>query len=171
MTEFNEIEPTEERKSRPGFLTVICVLSYIALGFGVLGGMLNLSNGPSSDAELKTISVEYAKMKSDLKSQGMNDWTQMIDQIEAMSYEMNDQFYLAGIINLLIVAIGIYAVRKMWTGAKLGFHAYIIYCLLSVCALYIYVSPANIPTFMILWNVFFSGLFVLFYGLNLKWMK
>ncbi|MDX2362601.1 MAG: hypothetical protein QNK23_17465 [Crocinitomicaceae bacterium] len=171
MSENYDNNEIDKEKKRPTFLIVLCVLSYIYIGFSFAGTLLNFTSGPATDAELTEVKVELTKLVSQSESQGLGGMAGYIEQSIEMTSEVNENFYTAAFLNLIIVVVGFFAVMKMWRGAKLGFHSYIVYCLLSTGGIYFYISAANIPTPLIIWNLIISGVFILLYGLNLKWMK
>ena len=166
-----EIDNVGEEKQRPGFLTTICVLSFISIGSNLIFGLIGFLSGPQSDEELLDGKVELAKSIGELKKAGMDSMIEIMEQLNRMTVEINDSFYLASILGLIVASIGLFGVLKMWKGMKLGFHMYIIYSLISVVSIYLYVSPANIPSFIIVFNLLISGLFIFMYSRNLHWMK
>jgi len=166
-----EIDNVGEDEKRPSFLTAICVLSFITIGSNLIFGFIGLFSGPQSDEELLQAKVDLAKTSSELKTAGLEPWVDVLDQLDRMTVEINDSFYLASILGLIVALIGLFGVLKMWQGMKMGFHLYIIYSLISVVSVYLYVSPANIPSFVIIFNLLISGLFIFMYSRNLHWMK
>ena len=166
-----EIDNVGEDEKRPSFLTAICVLSFITIGSNLIFGFIGLFSGPQSDEELLQAKVDLAKTSSELKTAGLESWVDVLDQLDRMTLEINDSFYLASILGLIVALIGLFGVLKMWQGMKMGFHLYIIYSLISVVSVYLYVSPANIPSFVIIFNLLISGLFIFMYSRNLHWMK
>ncbi len=166
-----EIDNIGEDEKRPSFLTAICVLSFITIGSNLIFGFIGLFSGPQSDEELLQAKVDLAKTSSELKTAGLESWVDVLDQLDRMTLEINDSFYLASILGLIVALIGLFGVLKMWQGMKMGFHLYIIYSLISVVSVYLYVSPANIPSFVIIFNLLISGLFIFMYSRNLHWMK
>jgi hypothetical protein len=171
MTEIIEPIAEEQRPPRPGFLTVLCVLSFISTGLSLISGLVSLVLGPSTEEQMLEAKVEMTRAIGDLKDAGMASWVDLMEKLQAMSEQINDNFYLASTLSLLTVIIGFYGVIKMWKGFKIGFHLYIGYCLLSIVTLYIYVSPSNIPSWIVIFNLLFSGLFIFLYSRNLKWMR
>lgn len=169
--ELNVDNEFQEKESRPGFLTVLCVLSFISTGLGVLAGLFNLVSGPQSEEAMTMQKVALAESMDQMEKTGMDSFASIMEQIQGMTEDINNNFYLAATINLLIVGAGLFGVIRMFQGLKIGFHIYIAYCLLSVASIYIYVSPAHIPTFVVIFNLFFSGLFIFMYSRNLRWMK
>lgn len=170
MDEF-ELDSAENRGPRPGFLTVLCVLSFISTGLGLLSGLFTIASGPQSEEQMLDAKVAMTKSISELKDLGMDSFVDMMEKLQLMTEQVNENFYLSSIITLITVGLGLFGVIKMWQGFKLGFHLYIGYCLLTIAGLYIYVSPANIPTMVVVWNLIFSALFVFLYSRNLKWMR
>ncbi|MFT6983651.1 MAG: hypothetical protein ACJAUD_002430 [Crocinitomicaceae bacterium] len=169
----NEIDngEIEVRGKRPNFLTVLCILSFVYLGFGLFGGLGGIASGPSSSEEMQQAKVAMAKQVGDMKNQGLDSWVPAMQKVGRMVEQMNENHYLASFINLLITLLGIFAVYLMIRGGKLGFHLYISYCILATIGVYFYVSAANVPSFIVMFNFVFSGLFIFMYSRNLKWMR
>lgn len=167
----DELDRIDEEKPRPGFLTVLCVLSFISTGLSLLFSLINFVSGPQSEEQMLQAKVQMAQSVSELRKMGMDGMVDMFNKLQLMSEEVNNNFYLSGVITLIVTVLGIFAVVKMWKGLKQGFHLYIVYSLLSVAGLYFYVSPSNIPSVVIIVNLILSGIFVLMYSRNLKWMK
>lgn len=169
MSEETELMENENKR-RPGFLTTLCVLSFISIGLGILSGLFNLIAGPSTEDQMLDQRVELTKSVSQLKNTGMHSLADLMDKIQLMSEDINNNFYLASFLNLVILLAGLFGVIKMLKGYKVGFHIYILYCLLSIGSMYAYVAAAHIPTLVIVVNLLISGLFILLYSRNLKWM-
>lgn len=169
--EFDTLEQgMEPVKKRPVFLTVLAVLSFVSLGFALLGGLVSVASGPASEDQLLEEKVQVTQSINEMKEIGWDGMAEMLEQIQRMSEDLNDHFYLAVSLNLMVVALGIFAVLRMLKGFRMGFHLYIVYNLLSVVLIYAYTSPANIPTAVIVFNLLFAALFVFLYSRNLKWM-
>lgn len=171
MTEELDHIDQESTEKRPTFLKVLCILSFISTGMGLVSGFFNLFGGPASEDEMLEEKVELMKSVNELNSMGMDGMADLLVKIQAMSEDINENFYFASIIALITVGIGFYGVLKMWQGFKVGFHLYIVYCLLSIGALYFYVSPSNIPSMIVIFNLLFAALFIFMYSRNLDWMK
>lgn len=166
------LDNINEEEQRPRFLTVLCILTFISTGFSIVAGLYNLVFiGKKSEEAMLDAKVEMAQAIDQLREVGMTSLVDMMEKIERMSVEVNNNFYLSSLITLLTVGIGLFGAFKMWKGFKIGFHLYIIYNLLAVGAIYLYVSPGNIPSFIIIVNVILSAVFVFMYSRNLKWMK
>jgi len=159
------------RGKRPTFLTVICILSFISIGLGILDNSYGLITGPSSKKELKEAMAFHDSQMEKLKAQGMDSWEPTMNKMKVLTKVLNQKFYPYIALSMLIYAIGLAGVIQMFRGLKIGFHLYIIYSILSVCDYYFFLSPSTIPTFIIIWSAIFSGIFIAMYAANLKWMR
>lgn len=161
----------EERPKRPVFLLILCILSFVWIGFGVLQGITAIADGPNTDQQIEQAKGDLDRQVEELEKQGITEWTPTFDKLKHMVIVMNDNFYAVQALAYLIYAIGLTAVIMMLRGRKLGFHLYIVYSLLSICDYYFFISPAMIPTLVIGFSAFFGILFVGLYAINLKWMR
>lgn len=166
-----ENENIQVEEKRPTFLTVLCILTFISTGMNILTSLFQLISGPSSEEELLQERVELTKAASELQDTGMDALAQMMEQVMAMTADIQANFYIAMTVALIAPILGLLGALKMWKGQKLGFHLYIIYNLLAIGGIYLYVSPQNIPSISIIFGLIFSGIFVFMYSRNLHWMK
>lgn len=169
MMEMND-QNILERPERPSFLKVLCILSWIYTGLSFIVTLGASFQGPLNEEEMTFQKVELAKSTSEMRDLGMNSLADTFDQFQRMSESTNEHFYISSIITLLVIVIGILGVYFMWVGRKMGFHMYIVYNLLTIGQLYIFISPSDIPTFAVVWNLLFSAVFIFMYSRNLKWM-
>ena len=95
MSEEFELEQYDERPKRPGFLTTLCILSFISIGIGILSGLSNLAMGPSSPEQMKELRVELNPQLEEMKDAGLDSFANVLDQIQSMSaldQELYEQF-------------------------------------------------------------------------------
>jgi hypothetical protein len=136
----------DEQAKRPVFLTVICILTFIGSGMNLLSSLLT---AVAFDA-IMPIMIELAqKMK--------------LPGVEAL--EMTTPGFLTG--NALLYGISVAGAILMMRLRKIGFHFYTIaQILLVIFPMYFYkLSSPGLP------ELFFSGLFIFFYSMNLKFMR
>src|SRR5574343_109523 len=167
----NQIDNFQEQEERPSFLKVLCILSSISNGIALISGLFNLVTGPFSEEKMLEQRVDMMKSIDELKTLEMNGMAELFEKIQRMTESMNAQFYYVQTVSLIVVTIGVFGVFKMWNRSKLGFHLYIIYSLLSVLTGYLFVAPVDVPSVVVIFNLIISGIFILMYSRNLKWMK
>lgn len=165
------LEENEQRPSRPGFLTVLCILSFITVGLNVILLVVQLFGGKPSEEAMLQERVELTAQITEMEDLGMNSLAGFLEQALALAEEVNQNFFLAMSVSLITYLVGLFGVLKMWKGHKLGFHLYIIYCLMAVGGIYLYVSPSNVPSIGVIVNMILSGIFVFMYSRNLHWMR
>lgn len=160
-------QPTE----RPTFLKVLCILSFISIGFSIITTIFSTISGPQSEEQMVAQKIELLEANEELRENGMDGFADMMEQITRMNESINNHFYSASLLSFAALLIGLFGVYSMWQGKKLGFHLYIVYSLISVGQLYIFVSPADIPSIAIIFNLLIAAAFVFMYSRNLHWMK
>lgn len=169
--ENTDFQSINESPKRPNFLMVLAVLSFVSIGFSLLSGVITLSAGPLSDEDIIQQRVELTELSEEMRSNDLESMAVTIEKIQRMLVSLNDHFYANQLLAVLFLAVGFVGVLFMWRGRRLGFHLYIIYSICAAIQLYFFVSPADIPSFLVIWNVLISAVFVLMYARNLHWMK
>lgn len=166
------LEQEERRQKRPVFLTVIAILSLIKIGWSLLVNFFSLIGGPMNEDELEQAKVEMTQSLNQVRgAEGMEWFEDFIRSGIDMLESMNVNHTMNVLTGLLILLIGLVGVIFMLKGRKLGFHVYIIYSFLASVQIYLFVSPSLLSNMIVIFSLFLSGIFVLLYGLNLKWMK
>lgn len=137
-------QPTNETK-RPVFLTVLCILSFIAAGFGIIGYL-----GAIALAGIASAAV------SNMSTDAMASYT-------GPSVGLIWAYIIVGIITTLVT---LFAVIKMWKLQKVGFYIYVACAVISLIMSIVYggISSAIV-------SIIISAVFIVLYGLNLKHMK
>jgi hypothetical protein len=167
----NQLDYNEQPLERPTFLKVLCILSFISIGLSLVFSLGSLVGGPQSEDEMIAQKVELLEANDELRDSGMDGFADMMEQMTRMNESINANFYMASVVSILALLIGFYGVFSMWQGKKLGFHLYIVYSLISVGQLYLFVSPADIPSIAIIFNLIIAATFALLYSRNLHWMR
>jgi hypothetical protein len=167
----NQLDYNQQPAERPTFLKVLCILSFISIGLSFIFSLGSVFGGPQSEEEMVAQKVELLEANEELRDNGMDGFADMMEQMTRMNESINANFYMASVVSILALLIGFYGVFSMWQGKKLGFHLYIVYSLISVGQLYLFVSPADIPSIAIIFNLIVAGVFILLYSRNLHWMK
>ena len=163
------LENFEEK--RPTYLKVLCILTFVSTGLGVLGVFVQIIAGKFSQAEMEAYRVQTAEQIGLYKDNGWDFLVDFTMQSASMMEDIQANFLLVIVISALSAFLGLYSAIQMWKGRKIGFHLYIIYNLISVSSIYTYTSPANVPTLSLIFGLGISGLFIFMYSRNLHWLK
>lgn len=136
-----------EAPKRPMFLTVLCVLTFIASGIGTLTSLL----APLLAEQLTTL----------IQSAPNYDEVQMAEAVKVLNAGWG--YYS---IMFLLAAGSLIGAILMWTLKKVGFH---IYTLSNLVALFV---PMLMFSAALSWSgIFFTAIFIILYGLNFKHLK
>lgn len=171
--EFDSIENNDfqQENKRPTLLTVLCILSFISIGFSLLGNFLALLSGPLPLDELEKVMTDSMKLVNTLQEAGNTDLSKTLELVLRTQEYINANFYAHTLVTLIGLASGFMGVLFMFKGRKNGFHFYIVYNILSIVGIYVSVPASEVPTIMIVSNMIFSAIFILLYSRNLSWMK
>lgn len=156
-----------ELKKRPTFLTVLGILSFIGIGFAVIGGIWNMLTLESS----KQLMTSLGNMSEELDASGalggaMNEVMEGVKKLLDWGYVI----YSIQIIAALICLVG---VLQMWKLKKIGYYIYIVGEILPAIATFVLIGGFGPLGGMVamLASLIFPILFIILYGLNLKHMS
>lgn len=166
-----DIDNAQREEKRPTLLLVLCILTFINTGLTIITSLVQLVAGPSSEEQMLAEKVQLTKSANELKDAGMDAFAGLIEQMMAMTADIQANFYMAMTVAFVAPLLGLFGALQMFQGKKLGFHFYIIYNLISVGGIYLYVSPQNIPSISIIFGLLLSGLYIFLYSRNLYWMN
>lgn len=140
-----------EAAKRPVFLTVLCILSFIASGFGIIGylgliAVAGVASSVSSGIENMEGMEGLSAVTSSGPSAGMT-WAYII-------------------IGFLTTIVSLFGVIKMWKLNKSGFMMYTGATVVSIIMSIVYYGfgPAIV-------GIIIGGAFIVMYGLNMKHLK
>jgi hypothetical protein len=142
-----------EAGKRPVFLTVLCILSFIAAGFGILGYITLIGVASAAGA------IAGAAME------GMEGMEGMGDLMAATAGPSVGMMWANIVVGFLATIVGLVGVLKMWKLKAQGFMIYAGATIVSVIMSIIYTG------FMInIVGILISGAFIAMYYVNKKHM-
>ena len=138
---------------RPAFLTVLCILSFIAAGFSIIGGLLlGLGKG----------AVEASGGSTEISTNMEGISTEGAAAIEAVNAAFSWPYMIT---SMVLVIVGLIGVIKMWKLQKSGFYIYVGTAVAGIILPLVFGMA-----FAVFGTVITIG-FIVMYGLNLKHMK
>ena len=160
-----------ELSKRPQGLMILLVLTFINTGSSIFFGLLTLLFFKPTATDLKKERLDMAKSIVELKEVGLNSLVDLLERVQAMTEALNDYFIETNVVNIVIALLGATSAYFMLKRNQLGFHGYIIYNLLASGSIYFFISPALIPSVILIVNLCISLVFVLLYARHLPWIK
>lgn len=171
MSDFLDESVDRVPKKRPVFLTVLCILTFVSCGFGLLGSGFNLLVG----GQIQKQQLQNQRMMDRL--QHNQDTPEIFDSMMESSQKLQKWNTFNQLMSLGNVVICFAGAMLMWRLRKPGYFIYVAGQILPLITLYmIYSVTQDIPIMgpMMLVVAIFSALFsigfVVMYGLNLKHM-
>ncbi len=161
-----------EKKKRPQFLTVLCILTFLGSGFGLINALTNYVNAD--------VLVEFAKEAIDQSKdkvanelepgKGKKLAEQMISGASAMtSPEKLKQNYLLTIISNLITLGG---ALMMFRQKRVGFWIYVVGMVVLVATPVVIFGAGNLLSLGLMIGFAVIGiLFIVLYSFNLKHLR
>ena len=168
----SESQDTVDNPSkRPAYFLVLIVLSSINIigsALGAISGML----GARPDKEMiKDAKLEFANMREQLEQANADDFIYIVQQMEGITNNMFKHFQAYNTYQFLVLLLGLFGVKLMYKGRKLGFHFYILYSIGLVVIPYVFNPISGIPAILTIVGVIYGGIWVLLYSRNLHWMQ
>jgi hypothetical protein len=152
---------------RPGFLNVLCILSFIGTGLGIVFGIYKLvTAGQEQEAAamLSGMSSSMGSNMGDVPGGGM-----MGDMMAGAVAMAKYAYVLAGLMigtNILCLL----GVIQMWKLKKMGYYLYVVGQLAAIIVPLVLVGGGVMGGIMLLFSVFQIA-FIIMYGLNMKHMS
>jgi len=157
---------------RPTFITVLCILTFIGSGWGLIGGAIQYF---SADKQALSMSITKEQVATDIQKGDKNDaGTKMAEKMVnsmsgAFTAENLKKTGIASIVGALFCLVGAFL---MWQLKKNGFYLYIAGTLIGVISPFVIYGTDNLMSIISSVMVGFIGIvFIILYGVNLKHMK
>lgn len=158
-------------RSRPTFLTVLCILTFIGSGWGLISASMQYLTANAQAAAMTTATQQASKeiSKSGSSSEGAKIANEMINSMASVfTPETVKKSALAAIAAALLCLAG---AVMMWQLKKTGFYLYVLGTLIGIVTPLLLFGSNLLAMGMSIIIGFFGVLFVILYGVNLKHMK
>lgn len=158
---------------RPTFLTVLCILSFIGSGFGLIDALTDYIGAPIAEDSIEMVDEEMDEAMSELEESEAPE--SMINFFEAFMGDIQDNMTAEKIrqgalgigLSCLLTLIG---AIMMWMLKKNGFYVYLAGILLFILTP-ILVYSGYMATMMVAINGFIGVMFSILYGVNVKHLR
>lgn len=145
------LDTTTGTPQRPVFLTVLCILSFIAAGISIIG--LAIGSAAKGAVETAGASIDYSQIE------GMEGMQEIQSQAQAA-------FSWPSMIGAIVLTlIGLFGVIKMWKLQKQGYYIY------TGAAVVGMILPVVLGAGFSVFGAVITIAFIVMYGLNLKAMR
>jgi hypothetical protein len=164
------METIPSKNVRPGFLTIICILSFVGLGLQILKSLKLFIFGQ--------LGPSYYNLMQDRLEESLNQVhssnpfiTSFIEKIFESILKLIDHAPLLATISIISSVIALAGVIMMWRLIKTGFYIYTVIKILDVFVPIIFIGFNFVSLFIALIGLFTSAIFITLYAFNLKAME
>lgn len=171
-------EVTEEvNESRPMFLTVLCILTWIGSGIGVISSLFSILTYTRSMQRFEESGIKFEDLSNELEntpSSGEAGEEFARNVTKGMAEGMDSMLEWASTINYINLGVSVLCILGaflMWKLKRTGFFLYTAATIVSVAAP-IALMGSNFLTLMsVAMGGFFGLIFIILYGVNFKHLK
>jgi hypothetical protein len=154
-------EPSrEETRTRPVFLTVLCILSWVGSGFAIVGSVISY------------YATRAAKSMLDAFQQ-MPSGDKQLDEQMLMVTDMVRYAELILAVGVGAALLEVFAVIMMWRLKRVGYYLYILSIIIAAIAPLFFIGTGSLVAggLVSYFSYFISAVFIVMYGLNYKAMR
>lgn len=154
--------------ARPTLLTVICIISFIMGAWGVFSGIRGLTQDQS--VELAEARAKMEEAKAQLGDQAEGFAGKMMDSGMEMTEKAAANAVPIGIAGIVLSLLSLLGVWQMWNLRKSGFWLYVLAGVAGLIVPVIYLGGSMMAVMSMGFIGLFTLLFIILYGVNLKYM-
>jgi len=171
MENFQTTPVAPAKPQRPTFLTVLCILTFIGSGWGIVSG---ISSYITANATAGVAQAAMDDAREDIQNESSNAGTQMAekmlsgvsDMLKPENIKKNALFSIVASVFTLLGGILMFGLKKT------GYWVYILGTLIGIVGPFMVYGGANFVTILSSSMIaFFGVLFVILYGLNVKHLR
>ncbi len=177
MEETNETEQTNQfnqfdtpPKVRPTFLTILCILTFIGSGYGIIDAITNYT---AADTAGEMVELVDEQIDEEMDNDNMSDSEKrMVENLMGGFSESltADNIRMMSILKIISCIMTLAGAILMWNLRKPGYYLYIAGIATLVIG-YIAIFGGLVGAIAAGASGFFGVLFIILYGLNVKHMN
>jgi hypothetical protein len=169
--DLKEIDNQNSHSKIPKSLLITGILTILGTGSTIFSSFVSLIAGKPSEEEITKSKLELARSLEQVEKNNVQFLEELMKNLQIMLDAMYQNFFLYTLVAALVSGVGLVGIILMYRRMELGFHLYIIYSLLYVAQSYLFVTPANVPLIIVIFNLGISGIFIYLYSRNLTWFR
>ncbi|GAB7088236.1 hypothetical protein [Marinifilum fragile] len=152
-------------KQRPGLLTVLCILTFIGSGFGVINNLMGMIMSPIKNF----LGPEFFEMA--LEEVQEEPARQFLERALEIGQKAIEHIFEISLTQFLLYAVSLTGAILMFQLKKAGFYVYAIAQVLLLFVPAIFIGFNLFVNIGILFSSVFTILFIALYAINLKKMN
>jgi len=163
-------QDAQKIKGRPTFLTVLCILTFVGSGWGLLGSIMGYFNADKNAAAIVSMTKDSTSgiQKIGQSNQGAEINNMLKDSLSKFTAENYRHSALGNLVAAIFCLLGAF---MMWGLKKNGFYLYLIGTVVGIVVPLMVFGSSLLALGSSAVIAFFGILFVVLYAVNLKHMR
>lgn len=137
-TKPNHMSDPNTTGKRPTLLTVLCILTFVFGGIGLISGLMGLAKNPQADLDAARAQMEEAMAQAGGDAPAI--MTTMLNDSIAMLEKQAANHWPITIVGLICTLLSLYGAWKMWNLQKQGFTFYVLGTLISLLSTFYFLG-------------------------------
>jgi hypothetical protein len=159
-----------EKITRPVFLTVLCILTFIGTSFVIVSNLIGLAMAPVVKGMTGMAESQMDQAMGEVSTDAPG-FAPILQKLMGTGMAAMEHYTQIVLIKIVFAAIALFGAILMWKLKKTGFYLYSGAQVLLIASLFVILGGSGFAFLAILGTLFFSTLFIILYALNLKAMK
>jgi hypothetical protein len=160
------MEIINQESKRPDFLGAICILSFIGLGWRIFRSSFEIVGGFFTSAFSPVLDDVVQDLKADA-----DPATGFASQVVEAVQHLLEHITTIGFLRMLLSILALIGVFMMWNLKKAGFYLYTAFRILLLLVPVMVLGFNIISLSMLASGIVFAALFIILYGINLRYMN
>ena len=156
---------------RPTFLTILCILTFVGSGLGLINGVYQFVTAEKAAQEMVRQNSEASAeiQKSGKDDAGTKFAGKMINSVSKVSA---DDLKKGGVLAILAAIVCISGAFMMWKLRRIGYYVYIAGILIGIVSPFVVFGSSNLAAIIGSTVTGFIGIaFIILYGVNVKHLR
>ena len=157
-------EPMQNQYKMPAFLKVLCILTFVGSGFGIIGGIYTALSGENTRRSYEILSSTNSKFMGNISDA----------QLDNLVHWQT----IGGYVTLFACLLTLTGALLMWRRKKVGFGIYIVGEIAPIVTGILVAMAASGMSFMgigstigVVFNILIAAAFIIMYGVNYKHLR
>ena len=166
----NPFQEQQNRPQRPTFLLVLCILTFIGSGWGVLSNLFSIFTAGMMNGSLQM--EQYSTMMGDMENSGASSFMSgfLNSSMEVLKATAAHAREIAGM-QLVLSIVSLLGAILMFQLRRPGYYLYVAAQILALFVMPYFAGFSTLVVIGMAWSAFISAVFIILYALNLKYMR
>ena len=164
------METLPSKQDRPVFLTILCIISFVALGFTIFKNIISFIFGKFGSSFYNLIQNNLENSLNQINATNPAA-ASFVEKIFESILKLIDALPLLATMTIVLSVVALAGVIMMWSLLKNGFYVYAGAKIILIFVPMMLIGINFLSMLMAMTSLFVAAIFITLYALNLKAMK